>query len=138
MKAVYNCIVCLHFALYDYNDTLSGWWRYHIAIVLKYMKFCSYHFVMNEAPNNNSVKRVANIVLNKAPNSNNATCVGNNVRLTAVMGARLYLIITMLPISTSSIIPDCTTHQRYHFYDKLLSQSHSGMELQYSVPPPLK
>ena len=29
IKAVYNCIVCLHFALYDYNNTLSGWWRYH-------------------------------------------------------------------------------------------------------------
>ena len=48
------------------------------------MKFCSYNFVLNEAPNNNDIKRVASIVLNEAPNSNDATRVGNNVRLTAV------------------------------------------------------
>ena len=29
-KRRYERIVCLHFALYDYNNTLSGWWRYHI------------------------------------------------------------------------------------------------------------
>ena len=40
--------------------------------------------MLNEAPNNNDVKRVGNIVLNKAPNSNDATPIGNNVRLTAV------------------------------------------------------
>ena len=46
--------------------------------------FCSYNFVLNEAPNNNDVKRVANNVFNEAPNSNDATRVGINVRLTAV------------------------------------------------------
>ena len=40
--------------------------------------------MLNEVPNNNDVKRVANIVLNKAPNSNDITRVGNNVRLIAV------------------------------------------------------
>ena len=40
--------------------------------------------MLNEAPNNNDIKHVANIVLNEAPSSNDATCVGNNVRLTAV------------------------------------------------------
>ena len=40
--------------------------------------------MLNEAPNNNNVKHVANIVLNEAPNSNDATRVGNNVHLTAV------------------------------------------------------
>ena len=40
--------------------------------------------MLNKAPNNNDVKRIAIIVLNEAPNSNAATYVGNNVRLTAV------------------------------------------------------
>ena len=40
--------------------------------------------MLNEAPNNNDVKRVANIMLNEAPNSNDDTRVRNNVRLTAV------------------------------------------------------
>ena len=40
--------------------------------------------MLNEAPNNNDVMRVANIVLNKVPNSNDATRVGNNVHLTAM------------------------------------------------------
>ena len=46
--------------------------------------FCSYNFVLNKAPNNNDVKRVANNVFNEAPNSNDATRVSINVRLTAV------------------------------------------------------
>ena len=46
------------------------------------MKFCSYNFVLNEAPNNNDVTHVANIMLNEVPNSNDATCIGNNVRFT--------------------------------------------------------
>ena len=40
--------------------------------------------MFNEAPNNNDVKRVANIVLNEVPNSNDAMRVGNNVHLTVV------------------------------------------------------
>ena len=47
--------------------------------------------MLNEVPNNNDVKRIANIVLNKAPNSNDATRVGNNVRLTAV-GTQQFLM----------------------------------------------
>ena len=40
--------------------------------------------MLNEAPNNNDNKRVANNVFNEAPNSNDAMHVGINVRLTAV------------------------------------------------------
>ena len=53
------------------------------------MKFCSYNFVLNEAPNNNDIMRIANIMLNKAPYSNDATHIGNNVCLTA-MGAQQF------------------------------------------------
>ena len=45
--------------------------------------------MLNKAPNNNDVKRVANIVLNKVPNSNGA--VGNNVCLTA-LGAQQFSV----------------------------------------------
>ena len=40
--------------------------------------------MLNEAPNNNDVKLVANNVFNEAPNSINAMRVGINVRLTVV------------------------------------------------------
>ena len=46
--------------------------------------------MLNEAPNNSDIKRIANIVMNEAPNCNGATCVGNNVRLTAV-GAQQFM-----------------------------------------------
>ena len=55
-----------------------------VAIVLSSIKFCSYNFVLNEAPNNNDVTRIANIVLTEVPNSNDATHVGSNVPLTAM------------------------------------------------------
>ena len=45
--------------------------------------------MLNEAPNNNGVKRVAKNVFNEAPNSNDATRVGINVRLTAVGAQQL-------------------------------------------------
>ena len=45
--------------------------------------------MLNEVPNNNDVKRVANNVFNEAPNSNDATSVGINVRLTAVGAQQL-------------------------------------------------
>ena len=45
--------------------------------------------MLNEAPNNNDVKRVANNMFNEAPNSNDATRVGINVRLTAVDAKQL-------------------------------------------------
>ena len=50
---------------------------------------CSYSFVLNEAPNNNDVMHIANIMLNEAPNINDDTRVGNNVRLT-VMDAQQF------------------------------------------------
>ena len=42
-------------------------------------------------PNNNDVKRIANIVLNEAPNCNDATHIANNVHLTAV-GTQQFLM----------------------------------------------
>ena len=47
--------------------------------------------MLNEAPNNNDVKRVANIMLNEAPNCNDTMPAGNNVHLTAV-GAQQFLM----------------------------------------------
>ena len=58
------------------------------------IKFCSYNFVLNEAPNNNDVKRVANNVFNEAPNSHDAMRVGINVHLTAV-GAQQFSMATI-------------------------------------------
>ena len=47
--------------------------------------------MLNEVPNNNDVKCIANNVFNEAPNSNDATPtrVGINVRLTAVGAQQL-------------------------------------------------
>ena len=45
--------------------------------------------MLNKAPNNNDVERVANNVFNEAPNSNDATRVGIYVRLTAVGAQQL-------------------------------------------------
>ena len=50
--------------------------------------------MLNEVPNNNDVKRVANIALNEALNRNDATRVGNNVRLT-VVGAQQFLMVAI-------------------------------------------
>ena len=58
------------------------------------MKFCSYNFMLNEAPNNNDLMCVTNIMLNEAPNSNDATCIANNVRLTA-MGAKQFSMVAI-------------------------------------------
>ena len=45
--------------------------------------------MLNEAPNNNDVMHVENIVFNEVPNSNDATRIVNNVRLIA-MGAQQF------------------------------------------------
>ena len=50
--------------------------------------------MLNEAPNNNDVKRVANNVFNEAPNSNDATRIDVNVGLTAV-GAQQFSLATI-------------------------------------------
>ena len=50
--------------------------------------------MLNEVPNNNDVKRVANIVLNEAPNSSDAMRVGNNVRLTTVVAQQFLMAVT--------------------------------------------
>ena len=54
--------------------------------------------MLNKAPNNNEVRRVANTMLNEAPNSNDAMCVGNNVRLTAI-GAQQFSMAAIKPYS---------------------------------------
>ena len=51
--------------------------------------------MLNEAPNNNDVKHVANIVLNEAPNSNDTMHVeNNNMHLTA-MGAQQFSMVAI-------------------------------------------
>ena len=50
--------------------------------------------MLNEAPSNNDIMRIANIVLNEAPNSNDAIRVGNNVRLTA-MGTQQFSVVAI-------------------------------------------
>ena len=67
--------------------------------------FCSYNFVLNEASNNNDVKRVVNIVLNKAPNCNDATCIGNNVHLTAV-GTQQFFMAAIQPSYRKADLPE--------------------------------
>ena len=46
--------------------------------------------MLNEAPNDNDVKCVANI---EAPNSNDAARVENNVRLTAVDAQQFLMVV---------------------------------------------
>ena len=55
--------------------------------------------MLNDVPNNNDVKRVANI---EAPNSNDAACVGNNVRLTAVGAQQFLMAATYIAIMQKS------------------------------------
>ena len=50
--------------------------------------------MLNEAPNNNDVTHVVNIVLNKGPNSNDTTRVLNNVHLT-IMGAHQFSMVAI-------------------------------------------
>ena len=50
--------------------------------------------MLNEAPNNNDVKRVANIVLDEVPSNNYAMPIGNNVRFTAV-GAQQFSMVAI-------------------------------------------
>ena len=57
--------------------------------------------MLNKAPNNSDIKRVANFVLNKAPNSNDTMHVGNNVRLTAV-GAQQFSMAAIQPSAEKS------------------------------------
>ena len=40
--------------------------------------------MLNEAPNNNDVTHVANVMLNEAPNSNDTMHVENNMHITAM------------------------------------------------------
>ena len=48
--------------------------------------------MLNEAPNNNDIEHVANIMLNKTPNGNDAMRIGNNVYLTTVGAQQLSVV----------------------------------------------
>ena len=61
--------------------------------------------MLNEAPNNNDIKRVVNIVLNEAPNSNDTTHVRNNVHLTAV-GAQQFSRVAIYPSCRKTDLPE--------------------------------
>ena len=50
--------------------------------------------MLNKAPNNNDVKRVANIVSNEVPNCNDAMHIGNNVRVT-IVGTQQFLMVAI-------------------------------------------
>ena len=50
--------------------------------------------MLNEAPNSNDIKHVANIMLNEVPNYNDTIRIGNNVRLTAV-DAQQFLMVAI-------------------------------------------
>ena len=45
--------------------------------------------MLSEAPNNNDITLVENMVLNEAPNSDDAKCVASNLHLTT-MGAQQF------------------------------------------------
>ena len=67
---------CKFFSLIvDHSNTFQAFVMYNLMYQLQYssIKFCSYNFVLNEAPNKNDVTCIANIVLNEAPNNNDAT-----------------------------------------------------------------
>ena len=61
--------------------------------------------MLNEAPNNNDITHIANIVLNEAPYSNDATCIGNNVHLTAV-GAQQFSMVAIQPLCRKADLPE--------------------------------
>ena len=65
----------------------------------------SYNFGLNEAPNNNDIMRVANIMLNEAPNGNDAMCVAKNVRLTT-MGAQQFSMAAIQPSCRKANLPE--------------------------------
>ena len=64
------------------------------------IKFCSYSFVLNKAPNNKDITHIANIILNKAPNSNDTTCIVNNV------GAQQFSMVATQPSCRKANLPE--------------------------------
>ena len=61
--------------------------------------------MLNEAPNNNDVMRIANIVLNEVPNINDATRVEKKVHLTA-MGAQQFSMAIIKPSCRKANLPE--------------------------------
>ena len=61
--------------------------------------------MLNEVPNNNDVKRVANNMLNEAPNINDTIHIGINVHLTAV-GTQQFSMVTIYPSCRKTDLPE--------------------------------
>ena len=97
-----------------------------VAMVLKYNVLQLQNFVLNEAPNNNDVKRIVNIVLNEAPNS--------NVHLTAV-GTQQFLMVAIYPSCRKADLPETrdnnTVTRRYVWVE--INFAIERMEAIYSV-----
>ena len=86
------CLIVVHSSMFQafvmYN------WVYQLQCTS--IKFCSYNFVLNKAPNNNDAMCMANIMLNEEINSNDATYVANNVCL-ITMGAQQFSMAAIQP-----------------------------------------
>ena len=61
--------------------------------------------MLKEAPNNNDVTRVVNIMLNKAPNSDDAMHVANNVHLTTI-STQQFLMAAIEPSCRKAHLPE--------------------------------
>ena len=93
----FYCLISVHSNTFKEFDCV-------VAIVLKY-KVLQLQLRVEQAPNNNDVKRVANIVLNEVPDSNDAMRVGNNVRLPAV-GAQQFSMAAIQPSCRKADLPE--------------------------------
>ena len=76
-----------------HNNMFQAFVTYNLVYQLQYsnVKFCSYNFVLNKAPNNSDIMCVENMVV---PNSNDTTRVANNMNLTT-MGAQQFSILAI-------------------------------------------
>ena len=61
--------------------------------------------MLNEAPYNNDVTCIANIIINEAPNSNDTTHVMNNLRLIAI-GAQQFSMMAIQPSHRKADLPE--------------------------------
>ena len=68
------------------------------------IKFCTYNFMLNEAPNNNDVTHIANTMVNEEPNSNDTMCTGNTVCLTA-MSTQQFSMVAIQPSCRKGDLP---------------------------------
>ena len=94
------CLVLVH------NNTFQAFVMYNLVYQLQCssIKFYSYNFVLNEAPNNIDITCIANIMLKEVPNSNDATHVVSNVRLT-IMGTQQLSMVAISPSCRKADLP---------------------------------